>query len=205
MVDRATPYHVPHSTQISGFAVTTAGDDRFLGNLFLGDPERPSFDPEGYFVLVPPRYGLSAFDAHPESFAAYLASVPHDPAKDHQRFIAPPQPVYIARNVYAPGNQPYAKETDPVLLEEPARFSLRHDGDELHLEITVPAALARTTVGVVRGEDLEHVRFAGVDFEENDGTPVRIDRDVLGVLRDEVSVAGPLAGLQEGENSVRLW
>ncbi|WP_422116213.1 right-handed parallel beta-helix repeat-containing protein [Brachybacterium sp. UNK5269] len=205
VVDRATPYHVPHSTQVAGFAVTAAGDDRFIGNLFLGDPERPSFDPEGYFGLVPPQYGLAVFDAHPESFAAYLASVPHDPAKDHQRFIAPPQPVYIARNVYAAGNEPYVRESDPVRLEGPVPLALREDGEELHLEITVPAALARATLGPITGTDLEHVRFAGVDFEEDDGSPVRIERDLLGALRDEDSVTGPFAGLREGENSIRLW
>lgn len=205
VVDRATPYHVPHSTQVAGFAVTAAGDDRFVGNLFVGDPGRPSFEPKGYFGLTPPQYGLAVFDAHPESFEAYLDSVPHDPAKDHQRFIAPPQPVYIANNVYAEGNEPYVRESDPVRLEGPVPFALREDGEELHLEITVPAALARTTLGAVTGADLEHVRFAGVDFEEADGSPVRIERDLLGALRDKDSVTGPLAGLQEGENSIRIW
>ena len=205
VVDRATPYHLPHSTQVAGYAVIMAGDDRFLGNLFLGDPERPSFDAEGYFGLDVPRYGLAVFDAHPESFEAYLDSVPHDPAKDHQRFIAPPQPVYIAGNVYAPGNHPYAKETDPIVLGAPVEHALRIEGDQVHLEITVPQALAAATAGPVGGADLEQVRFAGLDFEETDGSPVRIDRDYLGEMRTAESVVGPIGTLAEGRSSIRLW
>ena len=36
VMDRATPYHLPHSTQVAGFSVIAGGDDRWIGNLFLG-------------------------------------------------------------------------------------------------------------------------------------------------------------------------
>ncbi len=39
IVERPTPYHVPHSTQVAGYAAITGGDDRYIGNVFLG--ERP--------------------------------------------------------------------------------------------------------------------------------------------------------------------
>lgn len=203
--DRATPYHVPHSTQVAGFAIIQAGDDRFIGNLFLGDPDRPSFDAEGYYGHVPPLYGLAAFDEHPAGLEEYLGSLSTDPAHDHQRFVGQKQAVYIKRNVYAPGNDPYAAETGQVVLDEPVRWSLRPDGDELHLDLTAPEALVEATVGAIRGTDLVHVRFAGADFEENDGTPVRIEKDLVGDLRTDSSVAGPLSGLTEGENAIRLW
>ena len=45
VLDRATPYHVPHSTQVAGYAVIYGGDDRYFGNMFLGGdvaaPTRP--------------------------------------------------------------------------------------------------------------------------------------------------------------------
>ena len=34
--DRATPYHRPHSTQVKGYAIIYSGDDRWIGNIFLG-------------------------------------------------------------------------------------------------------------------------------------------------------------------------
>ena len=36
----ATPYQVSHSTQVAGYAASHGGDDRRIGNLFLGDPAR---------------------------------------------------------------------------------------------------------------------------------------------------------------------
>lgn len=34
---RYTPYHVPHDTDVAGYANITGGDDRFINNVFLGD------------------------------------------------------------------------------------------------------------------------------------------------------------------------
>ena len=36
VLDRATPYHRPHSTQVAGYAVIYGADDRWIGNVFLG-------------------------------------------------------------------------------------------------------------------------------------------------------------------------
>ena len=33
MPERPTPYHLPHSTQLAGYAAIHAGDDRWLGML----------------------------------------------------------------------------------------------------------------------------------------------------------------------------
>ena len=39
VLERPTPYHVPHSTQVAGYAAIHGGDDRYIGNIFLGgDP-----------------------------------------------------------------------------------------------------------------------------------------------------------------------
>ena len=36
VMDRATPYHRPHSTQVAGYAVIYGADDRWIGNVFAG-------------------------------------------------------------------------------------------------------------------------------------------------------------------------
>jgi alpha-L-arabinofuranosidase len=36
VLDRSTPYHFPHTTQVAGTAVVYGGDDRFYNNLFVG-------------------------------------------------------------------------------------------------------------------------------------------------------------------------
>ena len=36
VLDRPTPFHVPHSTQVAGYAAIYGGDDRHVGNIYLG-------------------------------------------------------------------------------------------------------------------------------------------------------------------------
>ena len=46
VMDRATPYHVPHSTQVAGFGVIFGGDDRYIGNIFVGADPDAAYGPE---------------------------------------------------------------------------------------------------------------------------------------------------------------
>src|SRR5262249_60587866 len=43
--DRATPYHSPHSTQVAGYAFIVGGDDRWVGNLFVGGDAATAYGP----------------------------------------------------------------------------------------------------------------------------------------------------------------
>lgn len=36
VLDRAMPYHFPHSTEVAGFTVVYGGDDRYYNNIFIG-------------------------------------------------------------------------------------------------------------------------------------------------------------------------
>ena len=36
VLDRSTPYHFPHATDVAGEAFVYGGDDRYVNNLFLG-------------------------------------------------------------------------------------------------------------------------------------------------------------------------
>lgn len=42
-LDRATPYHFPHTTQVLGFSFAYGGDDHLMNNMFLGTRELPVF------------------------------------------------------------------------------------------------------------------------------------------------------------------
>ena len=103
VMDRATPYHVPHSTQVAGYAVIYGGDDRYIGNVFLGGDIDQAYAPGRE---VPPARRATArpsYDGHPTSFADYLARIDDQPAGDHERFPGVKQPVYLRDNVYAAG------------------------------------------------------------------------------------------------------
>ncbi len=119
VMDRATPYHLPHSTHVAGFAVIYGGDDRFVGNIFLDGNAALAYGPaaEGQ---APAGYGTAGYNGHPASFEEYLARIDEQPPGDHQRFLGVKQPAYIRENVYAAGAHAFEGERDPLPLDEAA-------------------------------------------------------------------------------------
>lgn len=205
VIDRATPYHRPHSTQVSGYAVINGGDDRYIGNLFLGGDVDLAFRPgsEGHRRAT---YGTRGYDGYPATFEAYLAEV-NRTSGDHTRFHAVRQPAYILHNAYANGAKPYEGETDALVVQEPVSFTVVDDGAQVHLEIELPEPLTASLIGPVTSRDLPRVRFVDADFEEPDGTSVALDTDLLGNRKEHNATypAGPLGTLSGGSAVVRIW
>jgi hypothetical protein len=209
IVERPTPYHVPHSTQVAGYAAIVGGDDRYIGNLFLGGDPALAYTPES---RRPGRrevgYGTTAYDGHPASLAAYLELV-SDPTKgDHERFTHVKQPVYIRDNVYAGGAQAYeAEDRATVLPDGEASATVVDEGAEVYLETTLPGGFDDARTGRVGGADLERVRFVDADFEEPDGTPAVLAADLVGAGKDLSGSypAGPLGSLTSGVSRTRVW
>jgi hypothetical protein len=205
--DRATPYHLPHSTQVAGYAVIDGGDDRYVGNIFLGSDaaEAKPLAPEGRPVLT---HGTIGYAGHPASFEEYLDRIRERPPGDHQRFLGVKQPVYIRENVYAAGATPFESERDPLVLGN-GRVSVTvvDEGDAIYLETQLPDEFDQARVGVVTGLSLERVRFVDADFEECDGSPAVLDVDLLGVRKKtgQTYPAGPIAALTAGASRVRVW
>lgn len=209
IVERPTPYHVPHSTQVAGYAAITGGDDRYLGNLFLSDDPALAYTAES---RRPGRrevgYGTAAYDGHPASMEDYLALV-SDPTKgDHERFATVKQPVYIRDNVYAAGARAFEGETGATVLPDgEATARVVDEGAEVYLECSLPAPFDDVRVGTVSGTDLERVRFVDAEFEEPDGTPSVLAADLVGAERTPSGSypAGPLNDLAAGTSRTRVW
>ncbi|MFG1992105.1 right-handed parallel beta-helix repeat-containing protein [Actinoplanes sp. NPDC048988] len=205
VMDRATPYHVPHSTQVAGYAYIRGGDDRYVGNIFLGGDLEKAYGHGGDGEAAP-SYGLAGYDEHPASFAEYLQRIEEQPPGDHQRYLDVLQAVYAKGNVYASGARPFAGETDPHVIGD-ATVRVVTDGDEVYLETDLPADFDQAAFVTVGGGDFERVRFADADFEEPDGTPAVIDVDLTGARRPSGSAAaaGPVSALASGTARTRIW
>lgn len=213
VMDRATPYHRPHSTQVAGYAVIYGGDDRYIGNVFLGasglggDSAAAAYGPKGSGG-APAGYGTVGYDGHPATFEEYLARLAaQETGSDHRRFPGVKQPAYLRDNVYAPGARPFADEASALTLAEEVSFAVADEGDEVYLEARLPEAFGRLRLDVVTGADLPRVRFADADFEERDGSPVVIDVDLLGERKEPGHgyPAGPIASLAPGTSRLRVW
>ena len=137
-MDRATPYHRPHSTQVAGYAVIYGADDRWIGNLFraatptglrggrAGPPRsrtrhgrlrRPSEQPRG----VPGLHRLPA-------------------PGDHNRFPTSTSRCGSARQRVR-RRRPRLLRQSPNAVQSGCRRDGRGtDGDEVHLEVELPDA-----------------------------------------------------------------
>ncbi|WP_204911592.1 right-handed parallel beta-helix repeat-containing protein [Microlunatus spumicola] len=205
VLERPTPYHVPHSTQVAGYAAIMGGDDRFVGNVFLGGDTAAAYGTDFRFPGSA-HHGTAGYDGHPSSMEEYRVLI-GDPTKgDHERFTVP-QPVYIHDNVYLGGAEPYAAEQGAVVLEGDVSVRVVTEGDAVHLETRLPEGFGDTTVVAVSGADLPPVRFVDADFDDPDGRPAVIDADLVGQAKDagQRYAAGPLLTLKGGSQRTQVW
>ena len=64
VVDRPTPFHVPHSTQVAGYAAIYGGDDRHVGNIYLGGNGAAAYG-ETAKTGQAAGYGTAGYNGHP--------------------------------------------------------------------------------------------------------------------------------------------
>ncbi|GAA2531715.1 right-handed parallel beta-helix repeat-containing protein [Winogradskya humida] len=205
VMDRATPYHRPHSTQVAGYAVIRGGDDRYIGNIFAGDDLASAYGTGGDGEATP-GYGLAGYDSHPASFEEYKDRIAAQPPGDHKRFHDVLQPVYARDNVHIAAARPFTGETGSHRLDN-ATVTVVEEDDVVYLQTELPAGFDRVRVSTVNGRDLPPVRFADAAFEEPDGSPAVIDVDLTGAHRPagEPAAAGPVAALTSGTSRIRIW
>lgn len=211
VLDRATPYHFPHSTDVAGFAVIYGGDDRYIGNIFAG---RKGASPLGVGYADdrkrPGRvdlfgYGTAVYDGHPDSAESYLRSVEAALPGDVEIYLELRQPVYVHDNGYVAGARPFNLEPNAVVVDAVTRPTVRTDGSQVWLEFEVPEELAARRIASVRTSDLEHVRFVNADFENPDGSELVLDTDLLGEQTSGQTPIGPLNSLTPGRHTALVW
>ncbi|MCL2079430.1 MAG: right-handed parallel beta-helix repeat-containing protein [Oscillospiraceae bacterium] len=223
--DRATPYHVPHSTEVAGFSAIFGGDDRYYQNIFIGG-------------RTDDMVGLAGFAGHTVSLDEYMDIVDSRQPCDHTEFMSVKQPVYASGNVYFGGAVGLERENDKLdfgefdagfAIEKAAAVCCREkdsitddgmgdfregdsrdnncaDGEHaVFLNITLPESfdLYRSAAHTTRS--LGRARIVDADYEMPDGRPLVLDVDYLGNGVDDVSVAGPVSTLKPGKNRVRVW
>jgi len=207
VLERPTPYHVPHSTQVAGYAAIHGGDDRHIGNVFLGGDPASAYGPTSR-AGQRADHGTAGYNGHPASVEAYLALVADPTRGDHERFMDIKQPVFIRDNVYAAGAKAFEAEKGAIVLaDSDVTAAVVDEGAEVYLECRLPIAFDNVRIDAVSGADLERVRFVDADFEEPDGTPVVLAADLVGVDKTQYSSypAGPIAALASGTSRIRVW
>jgi hypothetical protein len=205
VLDRATPYHTPHSTEVAGFAVVYGGDDRFFENLFIGGGEHL----DSYHGGKAGAVGTAVYDNNPSSLEEYIEAIDrvHQVTPgDHNLFNDMEQPVYITGNAYIGEAQPYVSEKSYLKVPDfDVELKIEEAKDGVYLYITLPHSFDDFVHAPRNTESLGRVRIVDADFENPDGSPLTLDTDYLNMPKGKTGVVGPIGRLKAGENKVKVW
>ncbi len=195
-LDRSTPYHFPHSTDVLSTTLVYSGDDRIYQNIYVGGA--PQFSEQS-------KIGTAHYNDHPSGWDAYEAIVRSSGNEDHEKFAAIPQPVYIDRNAYLKDAPAYKEEKTNFLSSADPKVKITEEADGTYLDIEIPEGVLQLPTEIVKSEELPTPRISDAPFDDPDGKPIHFDTDMIGRKRGEHPTAGPIEGLKAGSNHIRIW
>lgn len=202
VLNRATPYHFPHSTKVAGVAVVYGGDDRIYQNIYLGDTRLP-YDTENLTGMH--FNGTAGYNGHAADMEEYLQRVRDFGRGDLEQHLYTKQPVYMKGNAYLKHAPAFDRETGNYLSEWDPQVRIVTEGDQVYLEMNVEKEMLAIPTEIITTERLGMVRIVDASFENADGTSVILDTDYNDMARDGYCVVGPLQNLKEGHNRIRIW
>lgn len=171
---RFTLYHFPHETFVAGSMVVYSGDDRVIGNIFVGE-----------------NSGTSDYRGYPPMRECKLGEGSDSPYHSADETM----PTEIRNNVYINGAQSCesdvnAQHIDKVLLKTELR-----DGKKWFLTLNIADSMKRfpTVTTSQLGKAFETNQW----YENPDGSDICIDKDYSGKKRPSNEVLpGPFETLQ---------
>lgn len=194
VMDRSTPYHFPHTTEVAGCAFVSGGDDRYYNNIFT--------KPEGG-EDCPGDVALQSYAGYPTSMEGYIDSIHRAVAEGVQGGgdPSPVQPLYVGGNAYC-GVPAAEQEADATYIDTPLMVDVEETDDGPIVIIDVPDGLTMQRVPVITTETLETPRIVEALYEQPDGAPITFDTDIRGNRRGATAIPGPLDTLKPGRNRI---
>jgi hypothetical protein len=192
VLNRSTQYHLPHSTKVAGFAFVYGGDDRFYNNIFIGKDGLENV-------------GTSHYNNYTTSLEEYIEKVNEVPG-DLGEFERVEQPVYINKNAYFNGAEPFEREKDKLVKKDfDPKLAIIDKGNEVYLSMQLPDEFGGIVGDIHSTKTLERVRIVDAEFESPDGKELVLDTDYLDTKKSENSPIGPITLLKKGDNYIKVW
>lgn len=204
VLDRSTPYHFPHVTDVAGEAFVYGGDDRYINNIFMASGESATAvsAADGGGAVGVACAGTILLDAHPRSLEEYERIVEETGLGDEDMYRDLKQPVYLTANTYVGGAQGVSREAEAVYSDDSGSLSIREDNEGVWITLDLPESVRSATGKIVTTADLGQPRIVEEYFENPDGSPLAVDTDITGAPRGVESARGPLADYANGERIV---
>lgn len=195
VMQRSTPYHFPHSTAVAGYSEVYGGDDRYYNNIFAGlYPDCKDSDLE-QFTANCDKY------TSPEEFEKLKAE---DSRGGNSFFAKTAQPIWVEDNAYGDYAVASKHEKAPINAKGITAKVIENNGEWL-LELDVPKAVTDANCKTVTTERLGQPRIVVQSFEELDGSPINLTKDIIEELHNEQLIPGPFAQLKEGKQTITVW
>ena len=196
VLDRATPYHFPHTTQVAGCTTVLGGDNRLMNNIFTGSHDISWRNTCEYFSNAYDKYSL------PNEYFDLIRSFRRD--GDIGTYLKVPQPVWIEDNVYAGYSKPFRTEKSVVTTEK-ITAEIDEINGEWILTLDIPNDVANAECRAVTTARLGMPRIVEEQYENMDGTPINFTEDFFGNVRKESVRCGAFAELSAGSQTFVVW
>lgn len=199
VLDRSTPYHFAHTTQMMGTSFVYSGDDRFFQNIFVGGASK--------YESKKLKYGTADYDACPATYEEYVHQIQEALPGDEDLYVKIKQPVYINNNVYWNHAKAYQKEKSKIVssMDPNVKWEVDPRKNKVHMNMEIDALIFKMETKILRTQDLQNTRASEASFENFDGTPIIFEKDYAGERRVENALPGPWNTLKEGKNHILIW
>jgi hypothetical protein len=181
--DRQTPYHFAHSTSIAGFATIKGGGDRFYNNIFIGDgkPITPDHKRDLQQIRWISSAGLWGYDGREA-------------------------PLETGGNVFYYAAEAAAKEMSPIVgTDHNPALKLVAQDNAFFLQLNMGPELKQKHTAIVTTALLGTAKVAGLGYENDDGSSIKINKDFFGKARSRHPTPGPFEHPVYGTLKLKVW
>lgn len=196
IMERSTPYHLPHSTDVAGYSEIYGGDDRYYNNMFVGKWEDGDVNLE-QFTKNCDRFTSS------EEYVKRIAEL-YELKGYVSYFTEVSQPVWIKDNAYSGHACPSVHEEHAFVVDG-LTAEIEEQNGEYILTINVPDGLAEMSCEPVSTRRLGETRISAMPFEAPDGSEYDFSFDLVGNSYGDTVISGPFAMLKAGKQSICVW
>lgn len=196
---RFTPYHIPHRTEVAGFAMILHGDDRFYNNIFV-QKWTPSENPEDNEEV-----GTFVFNDYPtyDEWYAPFKKLEGKPAKENDMADLQPYqlghlPVWAGGNVYLNGAKAWKKEVNNLINDQDdVKVDLVDKDGKPALETNVYDIIGNYKNNIIDSNILGEAFQPEQRFETPEGDDIQISEDYFGNHRGISTIPGPFASPED--------
>lgn len=187
---RATPYHLPHSTEIIGTSRIYGNDDRFYRNIFC-------------------TTGTDYYNGCPSDFESFQQKVIKNIAEttnmDIESYCFEKLPCYITDNCYFGEAKAYSDEDGALEASLPLTVKVVREADGVYALVNCPIDPHFSSSQTIGTHNLPITYMTEQLYEAPDGTAIEIDTDCSDIKRSTNPTYGAFEQLTKGDNKIRIW